>query len=114
MSPEPPKRPGHLRPVPAPGSAAESTARELEFEGEGTLGITAPQTRTHSGQFITDVIWPYLVGGLLPGLVASTLAYYLLRPIVGAYQTRRRARMVRRARRRPRIGRRHSGADAVD
>jgi type IV pilus assembly protein PilB len=49
------KRPGHLRPVPAPG---EATARKLEEGGEAAAsnGITAPMKRGHSGMFITDVI----------------------------------------------------------
>ena len=48
-------------------------------------------------RFVEDVIWPYLVGGLLPGLIAAIASYYLTRPLVGAYQTRRRARMLARA-----------------
>ena len=43
------------------------------------------------------MIWPYFVGGLLPGLVAAIAGYYLLRPLIAAYQTRRRARMLARA-----------------
>lgn len=43
--------------------------------------------------FGRDVMLPYLVGGLLPGLVAAVAAYYLARPLVAAYQTRRRARL---------------------
>ena len=52
------ERPGHLRPVPAPGQlAAEATARELEEQGAGgTPGLTAPHAHAHSGRFITDVI----------------------------------------------------------
>jgi uncharacterized protein (DUF2062 family) len=47
--------------------------------------------------FVQDVIWPYFVGGLLPGLVAAIASYYLTRPLIAAYQTRRRARMLARA-----------------
>ena len=50
--------------------------------------------------FFRDILWPYLVGGLLPGLAAGLLAYYLTRPLVAAYQNRRRARMLQRALRR--------------
>ncbi|HRO10142.1 DUF2062 domain-containing protein [Amaricoccus sp.] len=42
----------------------------------------------------SDVILPYFVGGLLPGLVCSLLFYFLVRAIVGAYQARRRARRL--------------------
>jgi uncharacterized protein len=47
--------------------------------------------------FVEDVIWPYFVGGLLPGLVAAIASYYVTRPLVAAYQTRRRNRMRARA-----------------
>ena len=47
--------------------------------------------------FFRDILWPYLVGGLLPGLAAAILSYYLTRPLVAAYQTRRRSRMLARA-----------------
>ncbi|HET9068724.1 MAG TPA: hypothetical protein VFN28_08760 [Amaricoccus sp.] len=48
----------------------------------------------------SDVILPYFVGGLLPGIGASAVFYYLVRMIVAAYQARRRARRVERAHRR--------------
>lgn len=47
--------------------------------------------------FFEDVIWPYFVGGLLPGLVAAVASYYVTRPLVAAYQARRRSRMHARA-----------------
>ena len=50
--------------------------------------------------FFRDIVLPYFLGGILPGLVASVAAYYLVRPIVAAYQMRRRHRMLTRARER--------------
>jgi uncharacterized protein (DUF2062 family) len=47
--------------------------------------------------FLRDVLWPYLVGGLIPGIGAGLIAYYLTRPLVAAYQARRRQRMLERA-----------------
>lgn len=47
--------------------------------------------------FFQSVIWPYFVGGLLPGLVAAVASYYATRPVVAAYQARRRGRMLARA-----------------
>lgn len=52
------------------------------------------------GPFLHDLMWPYFVGGLLPGIVAAVAGYYIVRPIVAAYQRRRRARMLERARER--------------
>ncbi len=59
--------------------------------------------------FFTDVVLPYQVGGLLPGVVASIAAYYLIRPLITAYQSRRRSRMQARAR--ERLQRMKSDAD---
>ena len=45
-----------------------------------------------------DVIFvPYLVGGLLPGAVTAVVAYFLCRPLVAAYQKRRREKLARMA-----------------
>lgn len=46
--------------------------------------------------FTYDLMWPYLVGGFLPGLVAAIASYYLTRPLIMAYQARRRARVLKR------------------
>lgn len=50
--------------------------------------------------FFYDMVWPYFVGGLLPGILASVIGYYLVRPIVAAYQERRRTKMLARAKER--------------
>lgn len=47
--------------------------------------------------FFKDIFWPYFVGGLLPGLIGEIIFYYIVRPLVAAYQARRRARMLERA-----------------
>ncbi len=51
---DPTDRYGHLRPVPPPVSGSE--ALDPAPEQQGTPGLTAPQTRSHSGRFITDVV----------------------------------------------------------
>lgn len=48
----------------------------------------------------SDVMLPYFIGGLLPGIVASIGFYYLVRPLVAAYRAARAARRAERARRR--------------
>jgi type IV pilus assembly protein PilB len=50
----PDKRPGYLKPVPAPGTHTV-TATRPDAE-EGVPGISPPLGRGHSGMFITDVI----------------------------------------------------------
>jgi len=40
--------------------------------------------------FYDDVFVPYLVGGLIPGMIAATICYYLSAPLIRAYQKRRK------------------------
>ena len=61
--------------------------------------------------FVDYILWPYFVGGLLPGLAAALASYLLLRPLVAAYQARRRARMLARAH--ERLAAEKSTADAL-
>lgn len=43
--------------------------------------------------FFDDVFLPYLIGGILPGLLLGVLIYVVLGPIVAAYQERRRRKI---------------------
>jgi len=45
--------------------------------------------------FFTDVFWPYFVGGIIPGLVTGLIVYLVSRPLVAAYQSRRRLKLER-------------------
>jgi hypothetical protein len=47
--------------------------------------------------FLDDILLPYLIGGIIPGLVTAALCYWLIGPIVAAYQERRRRRLELRA-----------------
>ncbi|MEQ6249073.1 DUF2062 domain-containing protein [Sulfitobacter sp. HNIBRBA3233] len=40
--------------------------------------------------FSRDVFYPYLIGGIVPGIFFATVAYYLMVPVLRAYQKRRR------------------------
>ena len=44
-------------------------------------------------RFYDDVFVPYLVGGMIPGVVAATICYYLSVPVIRAYQSRRKGRL---------------------
>ncbi len=48
------------------------------------------------GVFFDRVFLPYLVGGILPGIVTATVAYWLALPAVSAYQKRRRKKAAGR------------------
>jgi uncharacterized protein len=60
-------------------------------------------------EFFKMVFLPYLVGGIIPGLVAAVFFYYLVRPMVAAYQSRRKGRLL--AKLKVLRSKRHSGAD---
>lgn len=69
-----------------------------KFAGAGAdlwhnvLSMFTPRT-AHWGRlevFHDEVFLPYLVGGIVPGIVAATVCYYLSTPVLRAYQNRRR------------------------
>ncbi len=43
--------------------------------------------------FYDEVFFPYMIGGLIPGVIAGTAAYYLSLPVIQAYQNRRKGRL---------------------
>jgi uncharacterized protein (DUF2062 family) len=81
-----------------------SSLMSLVGRGEPQWGRLEP--------FVDYVLWPYFVGGLLPGLAAAAASYWLLRPLIAAYQARRRERMLARAH--DRLAAEESAADAGD
>ncbi|WP_104018481.1 DUF2062 domain-containing protein [Roseovarius nitratireducens] len=42
------------------------------------------------GIFYDEVFFPYMIGGIVPGMVAGLAAYYISLPVIAAYQKRRR------------------------
>lgn len=56
------------------------------------ISIFTPAQMDWSGLaiFSRDVFYPYLIGGIIPGLICASLAYYLMVPLLRAYQHRRR------------------------
>ncbi len=40
--------------------------------------------------FYDEVFVPYLIGGIMPGIIAATVCYYLATPVIRAYQKRRK------------------------
>ncbi|HDZ81940.1 MAG TPA: DUF2062 domain-containing protein [Roseobacter sp.] len=51
------------------------TSREMDWTG---LAV-----------FWREVFYPYLIGGIVPGMICATIAYYLSVPLLRAYQKRR-------------------------
>ena len=44
----------------------------------------------HLWRFYDDVFYPYMIGGLIPGIITALAMYYLSLPIITAYQNRRK------------------------
>ena len=44
--------------------------------------------------FYDEIFFPYMVGGLIPGAVAGTIAYVVSVPLIRAYQLRRRRKIM--------------------
>ncbi|MFQ5623206.1 MAG: DUF2062 domain-containing protein [Paracoccaceae bacterium] len=59
-----------------------------------------PGMSENLSEFFNNIFLPYLVGGIFPGLVVSVAAYFLARPLIAAYQTRRKGRLLARAKQR--------------
>ncbi|WP_299025323.1 DUF2062 domain-containing protein [uncultured Sulfitobacter sp.] len=57
-----------------------------------TMAIFTPEKMDWSGLaiFSREVFYPYLIGGILPGIFFATLSYYLAVPLLQAYQRRRK------------------------
>ena len=56
------------------------------------ISIFTPDRMDWSGLtiFSKEVFYPYLIGGILPGIFFATLSYYLAVPLLRAYQKRRK------------------------
>lgn len=63
--------------------------------------FTTESTRWHKlGAFFQTIFLPYLVGGILPGLLVSFVFYFLTIPVIRAYQILRAKQACERKRRR--------------
>ncbi|MFY0311989.1 DUF2062 domain-containing protein [Leisingera sp. D0M16] len=43
--------------------------------------------------FYNEVFYPYLIGGIIPGIISATVCYMLSLPVIRVYQQRRRAKI---------------------
>lgn len=43
--------------------------------------------------FYNEVFYPYMIGGVIPGVIAATVCYVLSLPVIRVYQQRRRAKI---------------------
>jgi uncharacterized protein len=56
------------------------------------VAIFTPDTMDWSGLIVfwQQVFYPYLIGGILPGIISASICYYLSVPLLRAYQKRRK------------------------
>ena len=71
------------------GERFGDAARDL---WHNAIALFTPERADWTGLalFYDDIFLPWLVGGLIPGAVTATLAYYLIVPVLTAQQNRRR------------------------
>lgn len=51
---------------------------------------------TRLGEFYDEVFFPYMIGGILPGIVTGIIGYYLSVPVIAAYQKHRRGKLKKK------------------
>ncbi len=69
-----------------------AAARDLK---QNFMAMFSDRTADWAGlhQFYDDVFLPYLIGGVLPGVVTATVCYFISVPVIRAYQHRRKGRL---------------------
>ncbi|ARJ70910.1 hypothetical protein B0A89_12225 [Paracoccus contaminans] len=92
---------GHLGPVAILDSFAAAGSQLLRNMLALLHGQHSEWDRLEA--FSRDILLPYLVGGLLPGLAAALAFYFVTVPLVQAYHARRAERLARRGPPPPRI-----------
>ena len=50
----------------------------------------ATADRSRLSVFYDEIFFPYMIGGILPGLLCASICYYLSVPLIRAYQKRRK------------------------
>ena len=66
------------------------------WENLQAMVIGGPRHWESLAWFFHRVFWPYMIGGIIPGVVLGLVGYYLSLPLVAAYQKRRGKRMRER------------------
>ena len=74
------------------GSIGYKFAKAGQDLWQNFIALFTPDTPDWTGLsiFYHEVFFPWLVGGVLPGIIAGLICYYLSVPIIRAYQNRRK------------------------
>ncbi|SFO82889.1 DUF2062 domain-containing protein [Tranquillimonas alkanivorans] len=85
---------GYDEPLPLPRIfGAFSNASVEMWQNVHAIFTPEPTHWERLGDFVVQVLLPYTVGGLIPGLIAAGISYAASRPLIGAYQKARIHRM---------------------
>ncbi len=72
-----------------------------EFVGNLRAAITGHSANwSELALFYNEVLLPFTIGGIIPGIICGLIAYYLSAPVISAYQKRRLSKLRRRAEKR--------------
>lgn len=74
------------------GSLGRKFVRAGEDLWDNFLAIFTPERAdwSHLQIFYDEVFFPYMIGGIIPGIVFGTIAYYVSLPLITAFQNRRK------------------------
>lgn len=77
------------------GSFLQSFAAAARDLNDNFLALFSGREANWDGLavFYQDIFFPYLIGGIVPGIIAATACYYVTIPLVTAYQHRRKGRL---------------------
>ena len=65
---------------------------DLKFNIKAFFNHTEPDWHG-LGVFYHEVFYPYMIGGLIPGVITASICYYLSVPLIRAYKQRRLSRI---------------------
>ncbi len=85
----PPQQPGEAHTI---GGKFVNAGRDL-WDNLIALFTSEKSDWTRLGVFFDDIFLPYLVGGIVPGVIAASICYYLVVPVIRVYQNRRKGRI---------------------
>jgi uncharacterized protein (DUF2062 family) len=74
------------------GSIGQKFAHAGEDLWNNMIAMFTPDKADWTGLriFYDEVFFPYMIGGIIPGLVAGIIAYYVSLPVITAFQNRRK------------------------
>jgi uncharacterized protein (DUF2062 family) len=87
------------KPLPPPGSDRQNVMDKFGQAAadlwQNFWAIFTPEVAHWDGlgRFYHEVFFPYMIGGIVPGLIFAVIAYYVSFPLITVYQNRRKGRI---------------------